>query len=975
MLLHKLSGRWAGGYTTFGSCWKKGEVRDLSFALLGGDGNSVPVQSEGMAWWPDGSLKWVSHTADSDRMGDSVTLLPVFPEQEKKGAAGNAGGENKGLSVKELPDGYEVNTGALSLWVPAGKALPANALARDICMSGRVAAEAVYPVFLLERRGCVGWSCGKYGDDRTDNGRRPGTGMNSEGEIAGGESCDRQADAGPVCGEQPVSGQGAAESGFTAGSVSEVREYRGEITEVTLEAAGPLQAVFCFHGRHVQGESTDMPFVIRMYLGSGSPEIRFEHTFLFDGAENRDYLKGMGIRFEALLEGRSYDRHVQFATDKAPFHEAAVMLMCSYPKLSPKVLRKQLAGEREEFAPDSTEAWAAEHMHVWDRYFAFQDSSGHFAIRKQTKPECCVLNCTHGRRAPGAMAVSGTKGGLLLGIRDFWQKYPSGLEVAGLAQERSLCTAWFYSPEAEAYDFRHYSTESYPKTCYEGFDEVGASAVGIGVSSGCSVRFTDGYSTDGQTLAFAQRLQKPPVYVGEPEYYHEAGAFGRWSLSTGATEPERWLEGQLDKAFAFYKGEVEARDWYGLFDYGDVMHTYDPVRHCWKYDVGGYAWQNTELVPTYWLWLYFLRSGREDVFSLAEAMSRHCSEVDVYHFGPYKGLGSRHNVRHWGCSCKEPRIAMAGHHRFLCYLTGDRRLGDIFEDVKDADRSMKNVAQCNDTDENGNVRTGVRSGPDWSSFVSNWMTWYERTLDETYRKKIETGIADIAATPFGFASGPDFYYDEEQAHLIYKGEVEDTPNQHLQICMGGPQVWFETADMLEDDTLNRMLADLGAFYYLSREEKIRLTDGKIRNRPFGCPMFAAVTSALSAMRSGDRKLAEFTWGMLLDYVFSNGGTEGFVPRMYAADGRWTEADGGTGDGSRTEPVGGTEGGNRIESGGGIEAGGRIADGAGTALWDIPWITTNTTSQWCLNVMMCLEFIREYLPADLEACREPADKLK
>lgn len=38
-----------------------------------------------------------------------------------------------------------------------------------------------------------------------------------------------------------------------------------------------------------------------------------------------------------------------------------------------------------------------------------------------------------------------------------------------------------------------------------------------------------------------------------------------------------------------------------------------------------------------------------------------------------------------GCSCKEARIAMAGHHRFYYYLTGDLRMGDVFDDVKDGD--------------------------------------------------------------------------------------------------------------------------------------------------------------------------------------------------------------------------------------------------------------------------------------------------
>lgn len=80
------------------------------------------------------------------------------------------------------------------------------------------------------------------------------------------------------------------------------------------------------------------------------------------------------------------------------------------------------------------------------------------------------------------------------------------------------------------------------------------------------------------------------------------------------------------------------RSWYGMFNYGDIMHTYDPFRHSWRYDMGGYAWQNTELVPTLWLWLAFMRSGREDIFTMAEAMSRHCSEVDIYHLVRLKVL-------------------------------------------------------------------------------------------------------------------------------------------------------------------------------------------------------------------------------------------------------------------------------------------------------------------------------------------------
>ena len=45
--------------------------------------------------------------------------------------------------------------------------------------------------------------------------------------------------------------------------------------------------------------------------------------------------------------------------------------------------------------------------------------------------------------------------------------------------------------------------------------------------------------------------------------------------------------------------------------------------------------------------------------------------------------------------------------------------------------------------------------------------------------------------------------------------------------MGGPQIWLEVADLLEDDTLKNLLADLGEFYYLSPEEQSKITEGKI----------------------------------------------------------------------------------------------------------------------------------------------------
>src|SRR5699024_1229982 len=84
--------------------------------------------------------------------------------------------------------------------------------------------------------------------------------------------------------------------------------------------------------------------------------------------------------------------------------------------------------------------------------------------------------------------------------------------------------------------------------------------------------------------------------------------------------------------------------WYGFWDYGDVMHSYDADRHVWRYDVGGYAWDNSELSTDLWLWYHYLRSGDASAFRFAEAMTRHPGAADTYHLGQCKGLGTRHDA-------------------------------------------------------------------------------------------------------------------------------------------------------------------------------------------------------------------------------------------------------------------------------------------------------------------------------------------
>lgn len=858
MRLHLLEGRKAYGYAQFGSIWERGKVRGGCFRLQGADGTKIPVQSRATAFWPDGSVKWAAHTADSGLMGEEAELTWEASFEAEHPSP------HSGIRCTECGEGWQFCSEAMTLFIPR----QGRELFRDLVIGGELRAVRAGLKVILERR------------TRTEN--------------------------------------------------AFVRtEYPGEgvVWEVTVEDEGPLMWSFCFRGIHRLFQTGEelIPFILRMKLYKDSARIDIQHTFLYDGDEAVDFLKGIGIELCCSLRGDSFDRHIRFDTDNGSFHEAASLMLVWDHKHPGKIYEAQIRGaslaegcglSQEEVMSLRKTAFDSP---LWDRYRLFQDSDMYFSIQKKTAGvNCCFLNALQGTHASGAMAFGGTGGSVMTGMRDFWQKFPSGLEVEGLSGETAKATVWIYSPSAEAYDYRHYDTRAYADTCYEGFPDYGATPYGVANTNECSIEFCREIIPQEDMLQrFGDSVSRPPVYFCSPEYYHSHRAFGFWSLPSGKSETLCWLEDQLDRAVDFYRKEVENRHWYGLYDYGDVMHTYDAFRHVWRYDVGGYAWQNTELMPTMWLWLAFLRTGREDILTLAEAMTRHASDVDTYHLGRLKGLGTRHGIRHWGCPCKEIRIGMAGHYRYHYYLLCDRRMEDVFEDGKDADFALLDMdplryvyGVCE-----GGTLTHARSGPDWSAMVSNWMTRYEQTLEESYLCKIRRGMEDIKAAPMGLASGTDFTYDPHTGHLGYMGE-NSAGGTHLQVALGGPQVWMELAELLEDEDWKRQIGEYGRFYFLTAWEQ--------RERKFLYPIMAAAMAAYGARCFGDKALAERTVQVLFRAMISGTDTAGFTP-VY----------------------------------------GNSGNSGGSGLPEISWISTNFTVQWCLNAIMVLDFIPEFIPETLE----------
>jgi hypothetical protein len=608
-----------------------------------------------------------------------------------------------------------------------------------------------------------------------------------------------------------VDGRVVASQARLVCTLKEGARFTSAVRKVTVEQPGPVRAVVRIDGVHkaASGAREWLPFVVRLYFHAGLEQVRLVHTIVFDGDDRKDFISGLGVAVSVPLREQVHNRHVRFAGEDGglwsePVEPLAGRRLLGAPGAG-NVYADQLAGKRvpnrEAFNAASQKLiddWAN-----WDAYKLVQPNADGFTIHKRANSQSCWLDPIGGRRASGLVFVGDVSGGLAVGVKNFWQSYPASLEVQGATKAAAEVTAWLWSPDAPAMDLRHYDTRAHGlESSYEDVQPGFSTPHGVARSSELMLFPCAATPSKQETERQVAISVAPPVLTPAPGHLHAAGAFGIWSLPDRSTAAKSALEDQLDAAFAVYHKEVDQRHWYGFWNFGDVMHQYDGPRHEWRYDVGGFAWDNTELGTDVWLWYTFLRSGRADVFRMAEAMTRHTSEVDVYHLGRFATLGSRHNVRHWGCGAKEPRISQAAYRRFYYYLTTDERTGDVMREVVNADYKATEI----DTMREAQPRTGpipypgrVRGGPDWLAFAGNWMTEWERTGNTKYRDKILVGMDSIVAMKYGFLTGPNqlYGYDPKTGKLYALEEKVGTYN--LATIMGGGEVVFELNSLIDHD--------------------------------------------------------------------------------------------------------------------------------------------------------------------------------
>jgi hypothetical protein len=661
--------------------------------------------------------------------------------------------------------------------------------------------------------------------------------------------------------------------------------FESTISALTVEQEGPVRAVVKVEGKYAGkvGEATRewLPFTVRFYFYSGADAVRVVHSFVFDGDQEKDFLRGIGLRFTVPLRQPPYNRHVRFAGDEGLFMEPVQVVVGRRVGPSPAV-EAQVQGQ--PLTPSAQQMPNVQQMAVWDGYRLTQLSADGYELEKRTGAHSAYIRSTAGRRARGLAFLGDTSGGLALGLKNFWQMYPTELEIQNAGASAGQITLWLHSPTAPAMDMRHYDVKEHGlEASYEDITPGLSTATGIARTHELVLAAFPNVPDAASLNALADAAAKSPQIVATPEYLHGAKAFGVWSLPNRSNASRAAMEDALDRAIRFYQDQVEQRNWYGFWDFGDFMHSYDPTRHEWKYDIGGYAWQNTELAPDIWLWLSFLRSGRADVFRMAEAMTRHTQEVDVYHSGPLKGLGSRHNVRHWGDGAKELRVAQAGLKRYYYYLTTDERTGDLLNEVIDADQALLKadpLRKLPGIENEKKYPTHLRAGPDWFALCANWLTAWERTGDPKYLGYVKAGVESFYAMPRKLFSGGSFGYDPatKKVHMLF--DRAEMP--HLAALMGGPEFWMEFTPVLNDPHWTEMWLQYCRYLQSPPAEHNPVLGGNVGGDRLG-PHFAKMTAYAARYAAPDdaalsATLTQRAWSEFLGRGGVSGLSEKFAPK-------------------------------------------------------------------------------------------------
>jgi hypothetical protein len=232
----------ASAGVSWGVPWKQGAIQRGAAFSLSSQGGDLPLQSWPMAYWPDGSIKWIGFASVVPAgLTGAVTLSKSRGSSSASGALKVA---NDGKSIV-------VDTGALRCVISTSGANIFDSMS----IAGKDVAGPSQLVCVLQN---------------------------------GPETYPEDAPA--------------------------REKYLSDVKKVTVEQSGPVRAVVLIEGMHRGATSGRewLPFTVRLYFYTGQTSVRVVHSIVFDGDQEKDFVRGLGLQFAVPLREEARNRTVRF---------------------------------------------------------------------------------------------------------------------------------------------------------------------------------------------------------------------------------------------------------------------------------------------------------------------------------------------------------------------------------------------------------------------------------------------------------------------------------------------------------------------------------------------------------------------------------------------------------------------------------------------------------------------------------------
>lgn len=731
-------------------------------ALLDARDRPVPCVTRALAFWPDGSVKWLLVEFQARLSGAGNTRFTLVLGEKARPAPVSGG-----LRVGESTDGVLVDTGRLKATLDGADGKLRLGIGLDQNTDGRVDdAETI----ISKATGMLGCLFTHVDDSSKQLSH---TWLN----------------------------HGRPDPGIA--QIKEIRvEERSPFRAVILVRADLKHKLLASTIRQEHRPDCGTPVTLRLHFYAGSSLVRVQHTFMFAGDVNHDFLRQLGVCLPlAVAPGQA----VRTSVDGVQVERE----------------RNGQLGLLQE-GPDSGFVWQA-------------DGTRTRALAR-------------GRVCDGWLDVCGPRWGVTVGLRRMREMFPQEIHV----DRRGIWTH-FHSPRVVPMDVRRYAFK------YGGGEST---STGFGTAFG-AMRTHEAYwcfhsrGEQHDALKQIRSMLHPPLARIRPRYVADTRAVGHVA-ELGAPHNDPHFDSVLLHMPRMHQHNRVFWRWYGFWDFGDEIQVYSAHRHRWAKDDGRYGWYNNEPIRDYNYHLAYLMTGNRRVWEQAEAMAYHVFEVDLRHAKPQPFMGAgaslkrqlydhsttdgidlrgrRHNCQHWADGYWGARVGSPPGFRLCYYQTGDPVMREYL---------MRLLATASQTRRSRYMHADGDEAVLWAMIMG-----YEMTLDEAYLDRIRAYLklqADFAKEHNGIPAG--------QANWDWStnkpGAPAENPAEDLWVwSFGGHVGMIEAAEILNEPEIDRFLQN----WLLALEGQG--SDNRRRER-WATNMAISPLLAYYYRRTGDRRAVEW----------------------------------------------------------------------------------------------------------------------